>query len=112
MTLLASAVAIAAENITVNAPNGNPFLTVKVFAPGETSSEWGGEGETAERELTDREVGLIASGLGYWGTVFQDALKNTAPAVVGAQGKHRRHQNHRAQHKRRNQQRQIAYLMP
>ena len=82
MTLLASAVAIAAENITVNAPNGNPFLTVKVFAPGETSSEWGGEGETAERELTDTEVGLIASGVGYWGAVLQDGLKNTAPAVV------------------------------
>ena len=47
-----------------------------------TSSDWDGERFTAERELTDREVGLIASGLGYWGTVFQDALKNTAPAVV------------------------------
>lgn len=82
MTLLASAVALAAENITVNTPNGDPFLTVKVFDVGETSSDWDGERFTAERELTDREVGLIASGLGYWGTVFQDALKNTAPAVV------------------------------
>lgn len=82
MTLLASAVAPAAENITVNTPNGDPFLTVKVFDVGETSSDWDGERFTAERELTDREVGLIASGLGYWGTVFQDALKNTAPAVV------------------------------
>lgn len=82
MTLLASAVVLAAENITVNTPNGDPFLTVKVFDVGETSSDWDGERFTAERELTDREVGLIASGLGYWGTVFQDALKNTAPAVV------------------------------
>lgn len=82
MTLLASAVALAAENITVNTPNGDPFLTVKVFDVGETSSDWDGERFTAERELTDREVGLIASGLGYWGTVFQDALKNTAPTVV------------------------------
>ena len=82
MTLLASAVVLAAENIMVNTPNGDPFLTVKVFDVGETSSDWDGERFTAERELTDREVGLIASGLGYWGTVFQDALKNTAPAVV------------------------------
>lgn len=82
MTLLASAVVLAAENITVNTPNGDPFLTVKVFDVGETSSDWDGDRFTAERELTDKEVGLIASGLGYWGTVFQDALKNTAPAVV------------------------------
>ena len=82
MTLLASAVAPAAENITVNTPNGDPFLIVKVFDVGETSSDWDGDRFTAERELTDREVGLIASGLGYWGAVFQDALKNTAPAVV------------------------------
>ena len=82
MTLLASAVVLAAENITVNTPNGDPFLTVKVFDVGETSSDWDGDRFTAERELTDREVGLIASGLGYWGAVFQDALKNTAPAVV------------------------------
>lgn len=82
MTLLASAVVLAAENITVNTPNGDPFLIVKVFDVGETSSDWDGDRFTAERELTDREVGLIASGLGYWGAVFQDALKNTAPAVV------------------------------
>ena len=43
MTLLASAVVLAAENITVNTPNGDPFLTVKVFDVGETSSDWDGE---------------------------------------------------------------------
>ena len=79
MTLLASAVALAAENIEVNAPNGRPFLVLRILDVGETSSEWG---YTAEREVPDAVLDTIVSGVGYWGTLLEKGLANTSPVVI------------------------------
>ena len=79
MTLLASAVALAAENIEVNAPNGRPFLVLRILDVGETSSEWG---YTAEREVPDAVLDTIVSGVGYWGTLLENGLANTSPVVI------------------------------
>ncbi len=79
MTLLASAVALAAENIEVNAPNGRPFLVLRILDVGETSSEWG---YTAEREVPDAVLDTIVSGVGYWGTLLEKGLNNTSPVVI------------------------------
>ena len=79
MTLLASAVALAAENITVNTPNGHPFLVLRILDVGETSSEWG---YTAEREVPDAVIDTIVSGVGYWGTLLEKGLANTSPVVI------------------------------
>lgn len=82
LTLLASAATSAAEDITINTPNGHPFVVLRVFDIGESTDKWDTEETTAGRLLTDRERQLIASGLEYWGSLFEDGLQNTSPAVV------------------------------
>lgn len=82
MTLLASAAVPAAEEITVNTPNGHPFVVLRVFDIGESTDKWTGEDVIADTSVTDRELQLIVSGLEYWGSVLEDGLQNTSPAVI------------------------------
>ena len=81
MTLLASAAVPAAEEVTINTPNGRPFVVLRVFDIGESTDKWG-EPATASAVLTDQERQLIASGLEYWGSLLEDGLQNTSPAVI------------------------------
>ena len=82
LTLLASAAVPAAEDITINTPNGHPFVVLRVFDIGESTVKWTGEDVTADTSVTDRELELIVSGLEYWGSVLEDGLQNTSPAVI------------------------------
>lgn len=81
LTLLASAAVPAAEEVTINTPNGRPFVVLRVFDIGESTDKWG-EPVTASAVLTDRERQLITSGLEYWGSLLEDGLQNTSPAVI------------------------------
>lgn len=82
LTLLASTAVPAAEEITINTPNGHPFVVLRVFDIGESTDKWTGEDVTADTSVTDRELELIVSGLEYWGSVLEDGLQNTSPAVI------------------------------
>ena len=65
LTLLASGVAQALQSITVDTPNGHPFIELTIFDPGE-ADDLLHYGQDAPREVSDNEIETIKSALSYF----------------------------------------------
>lgn len=81
LTLLASGVAQALQSITVDTPNGHPFIELTIFEPGE-AGDLLFYGQDAPRAVSESEIETIKSVLSYFGRMFEAGLQNTEPAEV------------------------------
>ena len=74
--------AFAYQDLFIDTPHGQPFVTLRIFDIGESGQTGDWAGMVGERQLSETELSLITQGVSYWASLLEGGLKNTSAPII------------------------------